>query len=1101
MIVISILCVTLWPTNIISEDTGPSRGSDHIPIAGLPNDQWPGFRGGPARTGNTTGTGPSYFYELWSAATAAYWGSPVVMYDQIYLCTNGATRCYNMTGGLQWSYNAGNLYGSPLVHNGRVYFSASNGDLYCLDANATGSGTTTNYWIYNPTSVRFAAGSPVTDGKKIYYSTQDASGLHAVWINNGTKVWNASLGGSTVTESSPAYWNGRVYCGGGESYDTGTNDLYCINASNGNLLWKFATGDDVVSTPAVEYGRVYFGSMDAKVYCVDAVGSGGSTTKYWEYNTNAGAQGVYGSASVAYGRVYIGATNSHLYCFDAYGSGGSTTVYWDQTITPTGSWGICGSPAVTSDYVFIGNSMNGMHCRNRASGTEVWSHTFPSYTYGLSSPAIIKDMVFVASDNGDLYAMGFDIELPKIESSDPTDEEINVDVNQIIRVTFDEELDTSTLTTTNINLKDSQDNDISGVVSWDATPTIVYFTPDSHLIKDETYTFTMTIDVTDSHANQIDGNGNGIADVTGDEYIFNFTTVLNYPPSIGNIPTLKPKEDVLYKIDLSNIISDLDTPDNELILAQDSSYVTLNGFELQLLYPEGVVTDVINLSVSDDIFTIYKEINVEVIPVDDPPVITPVDPLTLKEDIKYSLDLQDHVSDIDTPITELFFDIKSTEYAINAGHIEKDGSIVNFTYPDAITSDQVNVTVYDQDPSEDNPVYFDIEISITPVNDPPVLAELPAINVVEDEQFQFNLFPYISDIDTDEKDLEILVKSDYVTVTGYILAFNYPGKISSDNVNVMLFDGQLYDNATLKVLVESVNDPPVVSIMSPTDGDIYEFEQTIDLLAIVSDPDLAEGNEESLSFYWSSSESGAIGYEQNVTGITIEPGEHLITLSVTDSQGEEVSVTISIQVKEGEVITPPKKNDTKPPESNETDDKSSSTTNTFGIVIGVVMVIIIAIIALFAMMMQKKKKGKLASDQAPQLVADQLQVPLQTDGPVTQPYAYAPQSPTDTPLPMDPYQLPPGHGQYGQGQGQYGQDMHTQPQYPQAPAQTPLQQQELFQTQQQQAQYPYPQGGDVYSQPQYPQVPAPQPQTQQQYQNLQGPQPTQYLPEYGEDQY
>ena len=265
LIVISIMLVSLWPMTIISENNNVSRSDDPVPISGLPNDMWPGFRGGPTKTGNTTATGPSYFHELWRANANLEYSSPAVMYDQIYVVCRTVVNCYNMSGGIVWTYNAGSDYGSPLVHNGRVYFASGNGDLFCLDANSTGSGTTTRYWLYNPPGVTRSASSPVTDGSKVYYSTQHISGLHAVWITNGTKAWNASLGGSTVTESSPAVSNGMVYCGGGFSGGsgvTGTDNLYCYNSSSGQLNWTFTTTDDVVSAPAIEYGRVYFGSYD-----------------------------------------------------------------------------------------------------------------------------------------------------------------------------------------------------------------------------------------------------------------------------------------------------------------------------------------------------------------------------------------------------------------------------------------------------------------------------------------------------------------------------------------------------------------------------------------------------------------------------------------------------------------------------------------------------------------------------------------------------------------------------------------------------------------------------------------------------------------------
>ena len=42
--------------------------------------------------------------------------------------------------------------------------------------------------------------------------------------------------------------------------------MYALNANTGAKLWSYATGTDVVSSPAVANGVVYMGSKDGKVY-------------------------------------------------------------------------------------------------------------------------------------------------------------------------------------------------------------------------------------------------------------------------------------------------------------------------------------------------------------------------------------------------------------------------------------------------------------------------------------------------------------------------------------------------------------------------------------------------------------------------------------------------------------------------------------------------------------------------------------------------------------------------------------------------------------------------------------------------------------------
>ncbi|UCH87914.1 MAG: PQQ-binding-like beta-propeller repeat protein, partial [Thermoplasmata archaeon] len=449
------------------DETSNTTGARGSARGGLPNDMWPQFRGDSAKTGNTSASGIGYYNLHWSSNIGVAFSSPVVQYDQIYIPTTTGLRCFDLNGNSVWTFTPGSQYVTPLIFSGRVYYAADNGRLYCLDANATGTGTTTNYWTYSPTAGGTHS-SPTTDGKMIFYPIMNAAGLTAVWLSNGTKAWNASLGGSTTTEASPAYWDGKVYCGSGSSAGGGTNYLYCFYANNGTLKWKFDAGNPICSTPAVDCGYVYFTNINGKIFCCDADGSVGSTTKVWEYNTNTGSLGTLGSPSVAYGEVYIGDVNSHLYSLDYKGSGGSTSVNWEQILTPVGTFGIYSSPAVTPDYVYVSTSGNAIHCRNRITGALVWSQTYTGEMYGMNNaPAVYKDIVVVASDNGYLYIIRPDIISPKISSSDPANDDSEVDIGTDITIKFDEEIDDTTLTTSSITLVDSQSNPVTGDVTFD----------------------------------------------------------------------------------------------------------------------------------------------------------------------------------------------------------------------------------------------------------------------------------------------------------------------------------------------------------------------------------------------------------------------------------------------------------------------------------------------------------------------------------------------------------------------------------------------------------------------------------------------------------
>ena len=63
---------------------------------------------------------------------------------------------------------------------------------------------------------------------------------------------------------TPLFFNGSIYIG---CYD---NNLYALNATNGEFQWKYATDGGIVTKPAAFEGNIYFGSEDHRLHVVSA---------------------------------------------------------------------------------------------------------------------------------------------------------------------------------------------------------------------------------------------------------------------------------------------------------------------------------------------------------------------------------------------------------------------------------------------------------------------------------------------------------------------------------------------------------------------------------------------------------------------------------------------------------------------------------------------------------------------------------------------------------------------------------------------------------------------------------------------------------------
>jgi len=95
------------------------------------------------------------------------------------------------------------------------------------------------------------------------------------------------------------------------------------------LLWSFATGGPVRSTPAVAGGAVYFGSGDGNLYALDAA----TGAERWQFRTG---EQVHSSPVPADGAVYLGSDDGRLYALAApTGRGGRPlhrAVFWDDDL-------------------------------------------------------------------------------------------------------------------------------------------------------------------------------------------------------------------------------------------------------------------------------------------------------------------------------------------------------------------------------------------------------------------------------------------------------------------------------------------------------------------------------------------------------------------------------------------------------------------------------------------------------------------------------------------------------------------------------------------------------------------------------------------------
>jgi hypothetical protein len=272
---------------------------------------------------------------------------------------------------------------------------------------------------------------------------------------------------------------------------------------------------------------------------------------------------------------------------------------------------------------------------------------------------------------------------------------------------------------------------------------------------------------------------------------------VNDPPVLAPIPDFVAVEGTLCGMDLHPYVLDPDTPLGDMDITVNTSYATLKKGTLWFLYPDGILTERVKLQVSDGEFKAKTEFQVNVTPVNTPPVVSPVPNQEGVEDVPWTIDLGVYITDFDTP-AELI------SIASNSRYTTVEGLSISFLYPEGVTSDLVMVAITDGESA----TIAEINVTVTPVNDGPTISTISPLSVVEDEPFLVDIGPYIHDVDTPMEDLTVAVESPFIEVEGHTLRLLYPEGILEDELVVQVWDGELSASTTLSIEVEPVNDAP-----------------------------------------------------------------------------------------------------------------------------------------------------------------------------------------------------------------------------------------------------------------------------------------------------
>lgn len=251
-------------------------------------------------------------------------------------------------------------------------------------------------------------------------------------------LWETKIPGAAKFWSSACVAEGRLFIG------SHNGKLYCLDAATGEPLWTYDTdaGQPIFSSPLVAQKIVYFAGYE-RIYALPAAGPSSDPAnardQIWTFRFGKSTGGVNnvvaGSPAISEGKLFLGAVDQYFYCFDA-ALGGEPL--W-ETYTPyRGQHAFAASPALDRGRVFAatGNQSGSgrLYCFDQSKGTILWEFDIDDITF--SSPVIEGDRVFIAN-SGDwiggnrryrLYALDVNGYLDGVDNGAPDNHKGNGDL-------------------------------------------------------------------------------------------------------------------------------------------------------------------------------------------------------------------------------------------------------------------------------------------------------------------------------------------------------------------------------------------------------------------------------------------------------------------------------------------------------------------------------------------------------------------------------------------------------------------------------------------------------------------------------------------------
>jgi outer membrane protein assembly factor BamB len=265
---------------------------------------------------------------------------------------------------------------TPAIDQGRVFIGDLDEKLYALDLQSGKK-------LWDQTGKLGFPGGPAVQGDFVYAGDGDGI-FHCFAVTTGEEKWRFTTEAEIVAGAN--FWKNQVLIGSQDSR------LYSLNAQTGELTWKLQIDNQIRTLTTVAEDRALVAQCDGKLHVVNLLdGSIVASVPLEQPNTTS-------SPAVLGDRIYFGTEEGEVLCIDWK----KAAIAWSAGSTANAQ-PFRASPAVTSEMVVIGSRGKRVVAFTPKDGKELWS--FATKNRVDASPVIAGERILVGSADGRLYLL------------------------------------------------------------------------------------------------------------------------------------------------------------------------------------------------------------------------------------------------------------------------------------------------------------------------------------------------------------------------------------------------------------------------------------------------------------------------------------------------------------------------------------------------------------------------------------------------------------------------------------------------------------------------------------------------------------------------